>query len=171
MTTSKLEKHSAINHATISHAEVLRPTHVEVDLARLSANYRAIQAHVAPAAVMPILKANAYGHGIERAYAGLRGADGFALLDLAEAERIRAERDALFERLRELRGVEAFPSAANFVLVRVPDAEALNARLLARRILVRNFHGSHPLLANCLRLTVGTPGENELLLDALTASL
>ena len=64
MTTSKLEKHSAINHATISHAEVLRPTHVEVDLARLSANYRAIQAHVAPAAVMPILKANAYGHGL-----------------------------------------------------------------------------------------------------------
>lgn len=89
----------------------------------------------------------------------------------SQAERIRAERDALFERLRELRGVEAFPSAANFVLVRVPDAEALNARLLARRILVRNFHGSHPLLANCLRLTVGTPGENELLLDALTASL
>ena len=37
-----------------------------------------------------MVKANAYGHGIERAYEGLRGADGFALLDLAEAERIRA---------------------------------------------------------------------------------
>ena len=88
-----------------------------------------------------------------------------------QAARIRAERDALCERLRELRGVEAFPSEANFVLVRVPDADAVNARLQARKILVRNFHGSHPLLANCLRLTVGTPGENELLLDALTASL
>jgi histidinol-phosphate aminotransferase len=88
-----------------------------------------------------------------------------------QAARIRAERDAMLERLRELRGVEAFPSDANFVLVRVPDADTLNARLQGRKILVRNFHGSHPLLANCLRLTVGTPGENELLLDALTASL
>jgi alanine racemase len=41
----------------------LRPTYLEVDLDRLAANYRAIAAHVAPARVMPILKANAYGHG------------------------------------------------------------------------------------------------------------
>ena len=37
-----------------------------------------------------VVKANAYGHGIERAFEGLRGADGFALLDIAEAERVRA---------------------------------------------------------------------------------
>ncbi len=42
------------------------------------------------AKVWAVVKANAYGHGIERAYAGLQGADGFALLDLAEAERVRA---------------------------------------------------------------------------------
>lgn len=42
------------------------------------------------ARVWAVVKANAYGHGIERAYEGLRGADGFALLDLAEAERLRA---------------------------------------------------------------------------------
>lgn len=53
-----------INSATITANGVLRPTQVEVDLDRLTANYRAIQAHVAPAAVMPILKANAYGHGL-----------------------------------------------------------------------------------------------------------
>ena len=54
-----------INHPTITHStEVLRPTQVEINLPRLAANYRAIQAHVAPAAVMPILKANAYGHGL-----------------------------------------------------------------------------------------------------------
>ena len=54
-----------LNYPTISHtAEVLRPTQVEVDLSRLTANYHAIQRHVAPAAVMPILKANAYGHGL-----------------------------------------------------------------------------------------------------------
>jgi alanine racemase len=42
----------------------LRPTHLEVDLERLAENYRAIAKHVAPARVMPILKANAYGHGL-----------------------------------------------------------------------------------------------------------
>jgi histidinol-phosphate aminotransferase len=88
-----------------------------------------------------------------------------------QAERIRSERAALFDHLRDLRGVEAFPSEANFILVRVAAADALNERLKARRILVRNLNGSHPLLANCLRLTVGTPGENQLMLDALTASL
>ena len=53
-----------INLPTIGLATILRPTQVEVDLDRLTANYRAIQAHVAPAAVMSILKANAYGHGL-----------------------------------------------------------------------------------------------------------
>lgn len=53
-----------INQPTISSREVVRPTYVEVDLARLTGNYRAIQRQVAPAAVMPILKANAYGHGL-----------------------------------------------------------------------------------------------------------
>ena len=42
------------------------------------------------ARVWAVVKANAYGHGIERVYEALRGADGFALLDLAEAERVRA---------------------------------------------------------------------------------
>ena len=63
-----------LNHPTISHtAEVLRPTQVEVDLSRLTANYRAIQAHVTPAAVMPILKANAYGHGLAEVARHLQG--------------------------------------------------------------------------------------------------
>lgn len=53
-----------INSPTITSGEVLRPTQIEIDLDCLTANYRAIQAHAAPAAVMPILKANAYGHGL-----------------------------------------------------------------------------------------------------------
>lgn len=53
-----------INSPTISSTDVLRPTQVEIDLDRLAANYHAIREHVAPAAVMPILKANAYGHGL-----------------------------------------------------------------------------------------------------------
>jgi len=58
------------------------------------------------------------------------------------------------------------PSQANFVLARVPDANAAFARLLGRGILVKNLHGWHPLLANCLRITVGTPQENDALLGA-----
>jgi alanine racemase len=54
---------TALNEPTIA-TDGLRPTHVEVDLDVLAGNYRAIAAHVAPARVMPILKANAYGHGL-----------------------------------------------------------------------------------------------------------
>jgi alanine racemase len=57
---------SSINQPTISPDEITRPTHVEVDLSRLAANFMAIRQHVAPAKVMPILKANAYGHGLLR---------------------------------------------------------------------------------------------------------
>ncbi len=49
---------------TAAVTEVLRPTHVEVDMARLTANLNAIRAHVGKAKVMPVLKANAYGHGL-----------------------------------------------------------------------------------------------------------
>jgi alanine racemase len=52
-----------VHEPTIATDE-LRPTHLEVDLDRVVANYRAIAGHVAPARVMPILKANAYGHGL-----------------------------------------------------------------------------------------------------------
>lgn len=54
----------SVNQATISVSGVLRPTHVEVDLDRLTANYRAIATAVFPAKIMTILKANAYGHGL-----------------------------------------------------------------------------------------------------------
>ena len=54
-----------INHPTISlTADITRPTHVEINLDQLTANYLAIQEHVGRALVMPILKANAYGHGL-----------------------------------------------------------------------------------------------------------
>ena len=53
------------------------------------------------------------------------------------------------------------------MLARVPDAEAAFAALCAAKILVKNLHGSHPLLAQCLRITIGTPDENDALLDVL----
>ena len=55
-----------INHPTISEAEIIRPTHVEVNLKAIAENYRKVKKHVAPAKVIIILKANAYGHGLVR---------------------------------------------------------------------------------------------------------
>jgi histidinol-phosphate aminotransferase len=97
---------------------------------------------------------------------------------LAHHDVFRRQTDAIVaERLRLERALDAmprltrFPSAANFVLVRVPDAPLAFEALGARGILVRTFHGSHPLLAHCLRLTVGTPDENTRMLEALAPAL
>ena len=57
---------------------------------RCTHNLARARAAAPDARVWAVVKANAYGHGIERVFEGLRGADGFALLDLAEAERVRA---------------------------------------------------------------------------------
>ena len=67
-----------------------RPVEALIHTEALAHNLRRARAAAPDARVWAVVKANAYGHGIERAYAGLRGADGFALLDLLEAERIRA---------------------------------------------------------------------------------
>ncbi len=89
----------------------------------------------------------------------------------AQTRRIVAERARLEAALDRMPGVERFPSAANFILVRVADAPAAFERLKERGILIKNLHGSHPLLANCLRLTVGTPDENAKLIEALASVL
>ena len=73
--------------------------------------------------------------------------------------------------LDRIPGIHRFPSAANFVLARVADAPRAMEALIRRGILVRNLHGSHPLLAHCLRLTVGTPDENARMLEALASHL
>lgn len=84
-----------------------------------------------------------------------------------QTDAIVRDRERLEAGLDAIPGVRRFPSAANFVLVRVPDGPRAFEGLRARGILVRTFHGSHPLLAHCLRLTVGTPDENASLLAAL----
>jgi hypothetical protein len=70
-----------------------------------------------------------------------------------------------------LPGVHPWPSEANMVLVRVPDAAATFDGMKARGVLVKNVSALHPLLANCLRLTVGTPDEVTLMMAALRLSL
>jgi alanine racemase len=67
-----------------------RPILATVHTAALRHNLDRVRRAAVDARVWAVVKANAYGHGIERVYEGLRGADGFALLDLAEAERVRA---------------------------------------------------------------------------------
>jgi alanine racemase len=67
-----------------------RPIEALIHVPALAHNLSRARAAAPDARVWAVVKANAYGHGIERAFDGLRGADGFALLDLAEAERVRA---------------------------------------------------------------------------------
>ncbi|HSA88771.1 MAG TPA: histidinol-phosphate transaminase [Burkholderiales bacterium] len=86
-----------------------------------------------------------------------------------QAARIRADREKLGESMRKLQGVTVFPSEANFFLVRVPDAERTFEALKRQGVLVRNLNG--PALENCLRVTVGTPEENRILLNALREAL
>ena len=87
----------------------------------------------------------------------------------AQAAAIRGERARLMVELRRIAGVEAYASDANFILFRVANAEQVFAGLKRRGVLIKNLHATHPLLTNCLRVTVGTPGENAQFLAALAA--
>jgi len=109
----------------------------------------------------------------ECALFALEHADAFA----AQAQEICAQRTRLLRALRQLPGLAVWDSDANMVLVRVAAragtdaATQVFAALRARGVLVKNVSTMHPLLADCLRLTVGTADENTLLLAALEASL
>jgi histidinol-phosphate aminotransferase len=100
--------------------------------------------------------------------------DHSAVLD-AQAAAICTERSRLAAALAAMHGLEVFPSAANFILVRVNltglSGAAVFDRLLAHKVLVKNVGKMHPLLDNCLRITVSTPAENALLEAALQSSL
>jgi histidinol-phosphate aminotransferase len=89
-------------------------------------------------------------------------------------DEIRSERERLLLEIRALGRalpVRVWPSQANFLLVRVPNASRVRSRLRDERsILVRDF-SSAPGLADCLRITVGTREENDELLGALEAIL
>jgi histidinol-phosphate aminotransferase len=88
-----------------------------------------------------------------------------------QADILRRERQRLMISLRGMPGVTVFPSEANMILVRVPDAQRAFDGMKQRKVLVKHIAGLHPLLANCLRLTVGAPEENTLMIDALKESL
>jgi histidinol-phosphate aminotransferase len=83
------------------------------------------------------------------------------------AATLKAERARLETALATLPGVTVFPTRTNFVLVRVPDAPRWFEAVKRAGILVKNRHGMHARLEHCLRITVGTPTENDALLAAL----
>jgi histidinol-phosphate aminotransferase len=88
-----------------------------------------------------------------------------ALLE-KQAAAIRGERARLTAELVRVAD-NVYPSAANFILLRMAGADRVFAELKERGILVKNLHGSHPSLENCLRVTVGTPEENDRFIEAL----
>ena len=88
-----------------------------------------------------------------------------------QAAEVRAQRQRLLEALAALPGVQVWQSQANMILMRVPDADQTFAALKARGVLIKIVSKMHPLLANCMRLTVGTADENTQLLAALEPSL
>ena len=88
-----------------------------------------------------------------------------------QAAQLRRERQGLMQKLAAMPGVKTWPSDANMILVRVPDAQKAFEGMKSRGVLVKNVSKMHPLLANCLRLTVGTADENAQMLAALQSSL
>ena len=88
-----------------------------------------------------------------------------------QAKDLREQRERLQTALAALPGVLPFPSEANMILARVPDAAKTFDGLKAHGVLIKNVSKMHPLLTNCLRLTVGTAQENERMLAALKDSL
>lgn len=93
----------------------------------------------------------------------------------AQAATLRQERARLAAEIAALPGIEVFPSDANFLLLRVKagqnTADCVFSALLAHKVLVKNIGKMGTLLENCLRVTVSSPEENAIFLDALKASL
>ena len=107
----------------------------------------------------------------ECALFALEHADVFA----EQASDLRTQREQLLGALRAMPGLQVWNSDANMVLLRVPGqgerSQAVFEGMRARGVLVKNVSKMHPLLANCLRLTVGTADENAQMLQALQDSL
>ncbi len=87
----------------------------------------------------------------------------------AQAIQICTERERLLQAFTNMPGITAYPSQANFILIRTPPGQATSwfDGLKQQGILIKNMQGAHPLLQDCLRPTVGTPAENTALLQAL----
>lgn len=80
---------------------------------------------------------------------------------------LKGEKELLFEQLLQVKFIQkVYPSEANFVLIKVDDALKRYNQLLEKSIVVRN-RSNQPLCENCLRISIGTPEENKLLINTL----
>jgi histidinol-phosphate aminotransferase len=84
---------------------------------------------------------------------------------------IKKERKKLRDKLDDISIVRhIYPSDANFLLVKADNARSIYEKLIEQNIIVR-YRGDEPLCENCLRITVGTPDENDRLISALEGLL
>ncbi|MFM2397194.1 MAG: hypothetical protein RLZZ144_444, partial [Pseudomonadota bacterium] len=90
---------------------------------------------------------------------------------LAQAAQIKQDRTWLYERLVGTVDVRAYASEANFLLFRVDRASEVFQGIRQRGVLIKNLNGGHPMLSDCLRVTVGTEAENEQFMAALQSSI
>lgn len=95
-----------------------------------------------------------------------------SLFDQQTAE-IKVERANVHDQLKQLEGITAFPSAANFILFRTPANQADNifAAIKKQGVLIKNLNPQGGLLKDCLRVTIGKPEENSAFLSALRNGL
>ena len=88
-----------------------------------------------------------------------------------QAADLIAQRAMLFAALSKIANVKVFKSDANMMLLRVPDPQKTFDGMKIRGVLIKNVSKMHPLLAGCLRLTVGTAAENATMVAAIKASI
>ncbi|MBY0500276.1 MAG: histidinol-phosphate transaminase [Nitrosomonas sp.] len=88
-----------------------------------------------------------------------------------QAEAIKLERTKISAFLATINGIKVYPSKANFILFRIHAATQIFLALKQQKILIKNLDGTHPLLENCLRVTIGTPDENAQFCSTLQAIL
>jgi len=90
-----------------------------------------------------------------------------------KARAICRARDDVYRAINSMRGITAYPSQANFVLFRLPTGTGSTVfdALCNREVLVKNLHGAHDALSDCLRVTVSTKEENEAFVSALAGAL
>ncbi len=88
-----------------------------------------------------------------------------------QAAILREERANLSDALSALPGIEVLPSSANFLLIRLKNANTVFEKLLRHKVLIKNVGKMHILLENCLRITIGTPEENQQFLEIFKTCL
>lgn len=84
-----------------------------------------------------------------------------------QAEQIKIDRSVLQVELDKLEAVQVYDSQANFLLLRVEQARSIFEEMKEKGVLIKCLDGAHPLLKDCLRVTVGTGEENQSLIAAL----